>query len=105
MSTIIEKEGASVPDDYLIKIVNDWMKSVKMRGSAMLAISRKAVFVIGDSSDPYKWVCFWDPTTRCVLGGTGVVRFYDWDSIPRRLKSSIKETFKLWKMQMQFDDN
>lgn len=104
MNQCIDKQGVVVPDDYLVKIANEWMRSVKMTGSAILAVSRKALFIIGKDNDPYKWVCFWDPTTHSVLGGTGVVRFYDWGSIPKRLRTSIRQTFKLWKMQMQFDD-
>jgi hypothetical protein len=104
MSQSIVKEGSVVPDDYLVKIASSWMRSSKMTGSAMLAVSKKALFIIGKDGDPYKWVCFWDPTTHSVLGGTGVVRFYDWEAMPSRLRKSVRQTFKQWRTQTQLDD-
>lgn len=73
------------------------MTAAKMAGEAIVVVSKRALFIIGKDTDPHKWVLFWDPTTKSVKGGTGVVRFYDWEAIPTKLKISVNEAFAKWK--------
>ena len=100
----IEVAGGSPPNIDLLASTKKWMQSVRMTGEVILAVSKTTLFVIGKDSDPYKWICFWNPTTHSINGGTGIVRFYDWDAIPSRMREGIRETFSLWKAQRQFND-
>jgi len=86
-----------IPEESLLVTVKRWMTAAKMAGEAIVVVSKRSLFIVGKDADPYKWVLFWDPTTKSVKGGTGVVRFYDWESIPTKLKISVNEAFAKWK--------
>jgi len=96
--------GDKQPEGDFVDAAKKWMRSVKMTGEVILAVSKRTLFIIGKEDDPYPWVCFWDPSTNSIKGGMGIVRFYDWDVLPKRLKNGVKETFSVWKAQGQFHD-
>lgn len=100
----LEVAGGKQPESDIVDTARKWMRSAKMTGEVILAVSKRTLFIIGKEDDPYNWVCFWDPSTNSRKGGTGIVRFYDWEVLPTRLKNSIKETFAVWKAQGQFHD-
>lgn len=99
--------GEKYPHVTLVAEIEHWIRMEKLTVKLALSMSKRAVFIIFEEPSKYPWVFFWDPSTHDVCSvnrGTGIVRFYDWDSIPHKQRVKVKKMFELWKVKSSLND-